>query len=68
MASSNRTTKMIHPTIIPIVVAEVLPSLLETGVWLVIDAAVRVGVTMACCPVTVAVTQVVDDPNWMTVV
>ncbi len=68
MASSNRTTKMIHPTIIPIVVAEVLPSLVETGVWLVTDAAVRVGVTMACCPVTVAVTQVVDDPNWMTVV
>lgn len=31
---------MIHPTIIPIVVAEVLSPLLETGVWLLADAEV----------------------------
>ncbi len=68
MASSNRTTKIIYPTIIPIVIAEVLPLLVETGVWLVIDAAVRVRVIIACCPVTIAVTYFVDDPNWMTVI
>jgi hypothetical protein len=59
---------MIHPTTIPIVVAAMLPWSSETGVWLVTDAGVRVGVTMACCPVGVAVAQFVDDPNWMIVV
>ena len=59
---------MVHPTIIPVVVAEALPWLLEIGVWLVIDAEVRVEVTMACCPIGVAVAQFVDDPNWIIVV
>lgn len=68
MASSNKIPKMIHPTIIPTVVAELLLWLLETGVWLLRDAGVRVGVTTAWCLVDVAVMQFVDDPNWMIVV
>lgn len=59
---------MIHPIIILIVVAKVLLSLLETRVWLVTEAVVRVGVIMACCPVTIVVAHFVDDPNWMIVI